>query len=66
TRAPKTRRTPPGGTSAPARQAQGGPSPAFMKENIDVLRTMIKELENQGQEKITPDKLFNEDSGKAG
>ncbi|GJS87826.1 hypothetical protein Tco_0770462 [Tanacetum coccineum] len=32
----------PGGTSAPAGQAQGGLSPAFMKENIDVLRTMIK------------------------
>ncbi|GKC29135.1 reverse transcriptase domain-containing protein [Tanacetum coccineum] len=41
-RALGTSRTPPGGTSAPARQAQGGPSPAFMKENIDVLRTMIK------------------------
>nr|GEV76480.1 hypothetical protein [Tanacetum cinerariifolium] len=51
TRAPGTERTPPGGTSAPARQTQGGPSPAFVKENIDVLRTMIKELDNKGQEK---------------
>ncbi|GJY07984.1 hypothetical protein Tco_0375038, partial [Tanacetum coccineum] len=41
-----TGRTPPGETSAPAGQAQGGPSPAFVKENIDVLRTMIKELDN--------------------
>ncbi|GJW05677.1 reverse transcriptase domain-containing protein [Tanacetum coccineum] len=59
-------RTPLGGTSAPAEQAQGGPLPAFMKENIDVLRTMIKELDNRGQEKVTPRKLFNEESGKAG
>ncbi|GJS82151.1 reverse transcriptase domain-containing protein [Tanacetum coccineum] len=63
TEAPKTGRTPPGGTSAPAGQVQGGPSPAFVKENIDVLRTMIKELDNQGQEKVTPRKLFNEESG---
>ncbi|GKB05146.1 hypothetical protein Tco_0833341 [Tanacetum coccineum] len=32
-----TGRTPPGGTYAPAGQAQGGPSPVFVKENIDVL-----------------------------
>ncbi|GKE77712.1 hypothetical protein Tco_1543832, partial [Tanacetum coccineum] len=49
-----TGRTPPGGTSAPAGQAQGGLSPTFVKENIDVLRTMIKELDNRGQEKVTP------------
>ncbi|GJT11980.1 hypothetical protein Tco_0859022 [Tanacetum coccineum] len=54
------------GTFAPAVQAQGGPSAAFMKENIDVLRTMIKELDNRGQEKVTPRKLFNEESGEAG
>ncbi|GJT32038.1 hypothetical protein Tco_0922457 [Tanacetum coccineum] len=54
TRALGTGRTPPGGTSAPARQAQGGPSLAFVKENIDVLRTMIKELDNRGQEKMSP------------
>ncbi|GJR21838.1 hypothetical protein Tco_0970365 [Tanacetum coccineum] len=59
-------RTPLGGTSAPAGQAQGGPSPAFVKENIDVLRTMIKELDNKDQEKVTPHKLFNEVSGGAG
>ncbi|GKC80689.1 hypothetical protein Tco_1131463, partial [Tanacetum coccineum] len=56
----------PGGTSAPSGQTQGGPSPAFMKENIDVLRTMIKDLDNKGQEKVTPRKLFNEESGGAG
>nr|GEU75207.1 reverse transcriptase domain-containing protein [Tanacetum cinerariifolium] len=66
TEAPGTGRTPPGGASAPARQVQGGPSPAFMKKNIDVLRTMIKELENRGQEKVTPHKLFNEELGGAG
>ncbi|GKA98660.1 hypothetical protein Tco_0826597, partial [Tanacetum coccineum] len=65
TGAPGTGRTPPGGTFAPARQAQGGLSPAFMKENIDVLRTMMKELDNQGQGKVTPHKLFNEESGEA-
>ncbi|GJS18942.1 hypothetical protein Tco_0413414 [Tanacetum coccineum] len=60
---PETGRTPTGGTSALTGQAQGGPSPAFVKENIDVLRTMIKELDNRGQEKVTPRKLFNEESG---
>ncbi|GJS07588.1 hypothetical protein Tco_0364384 [Tanacetum coccineum] len=54
------------GTSAPVRQAQGGLSPAFVKENIDVLRTMIKELDNRCQEKVTPRKVFNEVSGGAG
>ncbi|GKE15563.1 hypothetical protein Tco_1423140, partial [Tanacetum coccineum] len=44
----RTGRTPPGGTSAPAGQAQGGLSPAFVKENNDVLRTMIKECDNHG------------------
>ncbi|GKB75587.1 reverse transcriptase domain-containing protein [Tanacetum coccineum] len=53
-------------TSAPAGQDHGGPSPAFMKENIDVLRTMIKEIENRGQDKVTPRKLFNEEPGRAG
>ncbi|GKF43692.1 hypothetical protein Tco_0130244, partial [Tanacetum coccineum] len=66
TRALGTGRTPLGGTSAPSGQAQGGPSLAFVKENIDVLRTMIKELENRGQEKVTPSKLFNEVSDGAG
>nr|GEU47350.1 reverse transcriptase domain-containing protein [Tanacetum cinerariifolium] len=66
TEAPGTRRTPPGGASALARQVQRGPSPAFIKKNIDILRTMIKELDNQGQQKVTPHKLFNEESGGAG
>ncbi|GJR90728.1 hypothetical protein Tco_0214739 [Tanacetum coccineum] len=61
-----TGRTPPGGTSTPDGQVQEGPSPAFVKENIDVLRTMIKELDNQGQEKVTPRWLFNERSGGSG
>ncbi|GJY69034.1 hypothetical protein Tco_0472016 [Tanacetum coccineum] len=50
TEAPGTGRTPPGGTFAPAEQTQGGPSPAFVKKNIDVLRTMIKELDNRAEE----------------
>nr|GEW36188.1 hypothetical protein [Tanacetum cinerariifolium] len=61
--APGTERTSLGGTSALAEQSQGGPSPAFVKENFDVLTTMIKELDNRGQEKVTPFKLFNEKSG---
>ncbi|GJX33370.1 hypothetical protein Tco_0865401 [Tanacetum coccineum] len=65
TGAPGTRRTPTGGTSALAGQAQEGLSLAFMKENIVVLRTMIKELDNRGQEKVTPCKLFNEKSSEA-
>ncbi|GJW89257.1 reverse transcriptase domain-containing protein [Tanacetum coccineum] len=65
TGAPGTGRTPLGRTSALVEQAQRGPSPAFVKENIDVLRTMIKELDNRGQEKVTPRKLFNEESGRA-
>ncbi|GJR41503.1 hypothetical protein Tco_1217187 [Tanacetum coccineum] len=63
TRALRTRRTPLGGTSALAGQVQEGPSPAFMKQNINVLRTMIKELDNRGQEKVTPRRLFNGGSG---
>ncbi|GJZ58418.1 reverse transcriptase domain-containing protein [Tanacetum coccineum] len=65
TEALRTGRTPSGGTSALAKQAQRGPSPAFVKENINVLRTMIKELDNRGQENVTPHKLFNEESGRA-
>ncbi|GKD43310.1 hypothetical protein Tco_1267955 [Tanacetum coccineum] len=63
---PGTRRTPTGRTSALVEQVQEGPSPAFVKKNIDVLRTMIKELDNRGQEKITPRRLFNGGSGGAG
>ncbi|GKC60632.1 hypothetical protein Tco_1088230, partial [Tanacetum coccineum] len=66
TRALRTGRTPLGGTSAPAGQAQRRPFLAFIKENIDVLRTMIKELDNRGQEKVTPRNIFNEVSGRAG
>ncbi|GKA16294.1 reverse transcriptase domain-containing protein [Tanacetum coccineum] len=62
----ETGRTPPRGTSTLTEQVQGGPSQAFVKENIDVMRTMIKELDNQGQEKVTHRKLFNEESGGAG
>nr|GEW14497.1 reverse transcriptase domain-containing protein [Tanacetum cinerariifolium] len=63
--APGTERTPPRGTSTPAGQAQGGPSPAFVKENIDVLRTMIQELDNRGQEKLSSDSGYDivSDSG---
>ncbi|GJY69037.1 reverse transcriptase domain-containing protein [Tanacetum coccineum] len=50
TKVPRTGRSPPGGPSALAGQTQGGPSPAFVKENIDVLRTMIKELDNRAEE----------------
>ncbi|GJY69039.1 hypothetical protein Tco_0472021 [Tanacetum coccineum] len=66
TEAPGTGRTPPRGISALARKTHGGHSPAFVKENIDVLRTMIKELDNNYQDKVTPHKLFNEESGGAG
>nr|GFA65379.1 reverse transcriptase domain-containing protein [Tanacetum cinerariifolium] len=66
TGAPRTGRTPPGVTSALVGKAQEGPSPAFVKKNIDVLRTMIKELDNRGQKKVTPRKLFNEKSGGVG
>ncbi|GJZ73041.1 reverse transcriptase domain-containing protein [Tanacetum coccineum] len=45
--APRTGRTPPGGISALAEKTHGGPSPAFVKEKIDVLRTKIKELDNK-------------------
>ncbi|GJR87376.1 hypothetical protein Tco_0211387 [Tanacetum coccineum] len=62
TRALGTWRTPPGGTSAPAGTVREGLSPAFMKENNDVLRTMIKELENRFKEKVTPRILFNRGS----
>nr|GEV07972.1 reverse transcriptase domain-containing protein [Tanacetum cinerariifolium] len=51
TRAPRTERTPLGGTSSLIERVQVGPFPAFVKENINVLRTMIKELDNLGQEK---------------
>ncbi|GJV32147.1 reverse transcriptase domain-containing protein [Tanacetum coccineum] len=51
TGAPGPVRTPLGGTSTPTGQAQRGPSLAFVKKNIDILITMINELDNRGQEK---------------
>ncbi|GJS18028.1 reverse transcriptase domain-containing protein [Tanacetum coccineum] len=48
TGAPGIRRTPLGGASAPAGQVLEGPSLTFIKEKINVLRTMIKELDNRG------------------
>ncbi|GJW98464.1 hypothetical protein Tco_0180272 [Tanacetum coccineum] len=40
------------------------PSPAFIKKNIDVLRTMIKEHDQQAKMKATPRKLAYADSDK--
>ncbi|GKD12680.1 hypothetical protein Tco_1197087 [Tanacetum coccineum] len=40
------------------------PSPSFIKENIDVLRTMIKEHDQQAKIKVTPRKLAYADSDK--
>ena len=49
-----TGRTPPGGPSIPAGPIHEGPSPAFVKQNIEVIRTVIKELNNMGKEKAIP------------
>ncbi|GJY27674.1 reverse transcriptase domain-containing protein [Tanacetum coccineum] len=48
-----------GGLTEPVLQTQKtpSPSPAFIKENIDVLRTMIKEHDQQAKMKATPRKL---------
>ncbi|GJX68084.1 hypothetical protein Tco_0303811 [Tanacetum coccineum] len=48
-----------GGPIEPVLQTQKTPSPslAFIKENIDVLRTMIKEHDQQAKMKATPRKL---------
>nr|GFA03704.1 hypothetical protein [Tanacetum cinerariifolium] len=56
----------PGRNLRSRRTSSKRPSLAFVKENIDVLRTMIKELNNRGQEKITSHKLFYEESSGAG
>ncbi|GKD45859.1 reverse transcriptase domain-containing protein, partial [Tanacetum coccineum] len=50
----------------PVLQMQKTPSPsaAFIKENIDVLRTMIKEHDQQAKMKATPRKLAYADSDK--
>ncbi|GJZ80142.1 hypothetical protein Tco_0644979 [Tanacetum coccineum] len=54
------------GATGPTFQTQTTPSPslAFVKENIDVLRTMIKELDHQAKAKATPRKLIYVDSKK--
>ncbi|GJU88306.1 reverse transcriptase domain-containing protein [Tanacetum coccineum] len=50
------------GPSKPAPLAQTTPSPAFIKESIDVLRIMIKEHDQQAKVKATPKKLLYDDS----
>nr|GEX97301.1 hypothetical protein [Tanacetum cinerariifolium] len=54
------------GPTEPVLQTQQTPSPslAFIKENIDVLRTMIKEHDQQAKMKATPRKLAFADSDK--
>ncbi|GJS49511.1 hypothetical protein Tco_0599632 [Tanacetum coccineum] len=54
------------GPTEPVLQMQKtpSPSPAFMKENIDVLRTMIKEHDQQAKVKATPRRLTYADSDK--
>ncbi|GKE10951.1 hypothetical protein Tco_1414502 [Tanacetum coccineum] len=46
----------------PAMLAQTTPSPTFIKENIDVLRTMIKEDDQQAKAKAIPRKLVYDGS----
>ncbi|GJW78681.1 reverse transcriptase domain-containing protein [Tanacetum coccineum] len=55
-----------GGPTEPVLQTQKNPSssPAFIKENIDVLRTMIKEHDQQAKMKATPRKLAYDESDK--
>ncbi|GJV88143.1 hypothetical protein Tco_1532081 [Tanacetum coccineum] len=55
-----------GGLTESVLQTQKTPSPssAFIKENIDVLRTMIKEHDQQAKMKATPRKLAYADSDK--
>nr|GEZ55121.1 reverse transcriptase domain-containing protein [Tanacetum cinerariifolium] len=56
----------PWGPTKPVLQTQKTPSPssAFIKKNIDILRTMIKEHDQQGKMKATPRKLSYADSDK--
>ncbi|GJY43702.1 reverse transcriptase domain-containing protein [Tanacetum coccineum] len=54
------------GPFEPAQLAQTIPSPTFIKENIDVLRTMIKEHDQQTKAKATLKKLVCDDSGEEG
>ncbi|GKC14102.1 hypothetical protein Tco_1010884, partial [Tanacetum coccineum] len=55
-----------GGPTEPVLQTHKTPSPSstFIKENIDVLRTMIKEHDQQDKMKATPRKLAYVDSDK--
>ncbi|GKE56963.1 hypothetical protein Tco_1496148 [Tanacetum coccineum] len=55
-----------GGPTKPVLQMQKTPSPssAFIKENNDVLRTMIKEHNQQAKVKATPRRLAYVDSDK--
>ncbi|GJR62869.1 hypothetical protein Tco_1505031 [Tanacetum coccineum] len=55
-----------GGPTEPVLQTHKtpSPSPAFIKENIDVLRTMIKEHDQQAKMKSTPRNLAYVDSDK--
>nr|GEW94035.1 reverse transcriptase domain-containing protein [Tanacetum cinerariifolium] len=55
-----------GGPTEPVLQTQKthSPSSAFIKENINVLRTMIKEHDQQAKMKATPRKLAYADSDK--
>ncbi|GKD47468.1 reverse transcriptase domain-containing protein [Tanacetum coccineum] len=55
------------GPIEPVLQTQKTPYPslAFIKENIDILRTMIKEHDQQDKAKATPKKLAYADSDKA-
>ncbi|GJZ62914.1 reverse transcriptase domain-containing protein [Tanacetum coccineum] len=55
-----------GGPTEPVLQTQKthSPSPAFIKENIDVLRTIIKEHDHQAKTKATPRRLAYADSDK--
>ncbi|GKA51610.1 hypothetical protein Tco_0744806 [Tanacetum coccineum] len=50
--------------TSPTNVKTPSPSPAFIKENIDVLRTMIKEHDQQAKMKATPRKLAYADSNK--
>nr|GEY31172.1 reverse transcriptase domain-containing protein [Tanacetum cinerariifolium] len=50
------------GPTEPAQLTQTTPSLAFIKENIDVLRTMIKEHDQQAKAKATSKKLANDES----
>nr|GEV88062.1 hypothetical protein [Tanacetum cinerariifolium] len=52
------------GPTKPILQTQKTPYPssAFIKENIDVLRTMVKEHDQQAKIKVTPRRLAYADS----